>query len=113
MMLAITTTLFSSSGVCTIDTSGFDRSAANRRYEKRSGYTIRSLKTTLLVDVESLADLSPRNEQVGSAEAGRRSGLPQPEPHGGPDLRLDGERPPRWEEVLSHETMYYSGGEPL
>lgn len=56
-MLAITTTLFSLSGICAIDASGFDRSAASRRYEERCGYTIRSLKTTLLVDVESLAIL--------------------------------------------------------
>lgn len=71
-MLAITTTLFSLSGVCAIDASGFDRSAASRRYEKRSGYTIRSLKTTLLVDVESLAILDvhcstgkPHDTQIG------------------------------------------------
>lgn len=71
-MLAITTTLFSLSGVCAIDASGFDRSAASRRYEERCGYTIRSLKTTLLVDIESLAILDvhcstgkPHDTQIG------------------------------------------------
>jgi IS5 family transposase len=53
-------------------TEYLDRSAASRRYEKRSGYTIRSLKTTLLVDVESLAILDvhcstgkPHDTQIG------------------------------------------------
>lgn len=71
-MLAITTTLFSLSGVCAIDASGFDRSAASRRYEQRCGYTIRSLKTTLLVDVDSLAIIDvhcstgkPHDTQIG------------------------------------------------
>lgn len=71
-VLALTTTLFSLSGVCAIDASGFGRSLASRRYERRSGYRMQSLKTTLLVDVESLAILDvhcstgkPHDTQIG------------------------------------------------
>lgn len=71
-ILALTTTLFNLSGVCGIRRSGSGCSAASRRYERRSDYCMRSLKTTLLVDVESLAILDvhcaagkPHDTQIG------------------------------------------------
>ena len=43
------------SGTAAIDASGFQRDQTSSHYRKRAGYSFRKLKTTLLVDTESLA----------------------------------------------------------
>lgn len=43
------------SGTAAIDASGFQRDQSSYHYRKRAGYSFRKLKTTLLVDTESLA----------------------------------------------------------
>jgi IS5 family transposase len=52
--------------------TAFGRSAASRRYDQRTGYVTRSLKTTLLVDIKPLAILNvhystgkPHDTQIG------------------------------------------------
>ena len=43
------------SGTAAIDASGFQRDQTSYHYRKRAGYSFRKLKSTLLVDTESLA----------------------------------------------------------
>ena len=43
------------SGVAAIDASGFQRDQTSHHYRNRANYSFQSLKTTILIDVNSLA----------------------------------------------------------
>ena len=43
------------SGTASVDASGFQRDQASSHYRNRAGYSFKAMKTTLLVDTESLA----------------------------------------------------------
>jgi len=71
-LLSKTLALFELGDVTAIDASGFDRIAASRRYEKRTGYRFLAMKTTLLTDCSSGAILDihcsmsrPHDTQIG------------------------------------------------
>jgi len=56
-LLQRTVSLHDLGSITAIDASGFDRVATNSRYARKTNYSIRSLKTTLLVDCKSSAIL--------------------------------------------------------
>ena len=71
-LLSESVTLFELGEVTAIDASGFDRTAASRRYARRTDYRFLAVKTTLLTDCESGAILDvhctmsrPHDTQIG------------------------------------------------
>lgn len=78
MLLALSAKKFELSGDAAIDATGIDRSHASRHYTKRTKMTISSLKTTVLVDTDSLAIMDvhltttrKHDTQIGPQLAGR------------------------------------------
>lgn len=71
-LLQETLILFDLGAVAAIDTSGFDRIAASRRYARRTDYRFLAMKTTLLTDCKTRAILDvhcttsrPHDTQTG------------------------------------------------
>ena len=63
------------SGVAAIDASGFQRDQTSHHYRNRANYSFQSLKTTILIDVNSLAikKSTTRPGRVGTGTSGYRS----------------------------------------
>ena len=63
------------SGVAAIDASGFQRDRTSHHYHNRANYSFQSLKTTILIDVNSLAikESTTRLGRVGTGTSGCRS----------------------------------------
>lgn len=72
--LAASTHLLDLGEIQAIDASGFDRIAASRKYAKRTNYTFKAMKTTLLVDCDTNAilDVHWSSKQPHDTQIGRR-----------------------------------------
>jgi len=82
MLLLLSARKFDLSGDGAIDATGMDRSHASRHYTKRTKMTISSLKTTVLIDTESLAIMDvhltttrKHDTRIGPQLAGRNVDL--------------------------------------